>query len=217
VPLDSGEIVAFLIAVSFAAGLNASGTVFVLGLLARMGVLSLPGDLGMLASWWIIGGAGLLFLVEVVADKVPLFDLVWNVLQTFVRVPVAGVLAYVATPSLDPMWQAAATALGAGLALLAHTLKTTLRTAVTTSPEPASNVGLSVTEDVLALGLTWFAASYPWLAAALVVVLVVVAVLLLRWLWRGARRLITAVSPPTPPPVPPRQAPHEPPAGASQP
>jgi len=190
VTLDPREIIAFLVAVSFAAGLNASGTVVVLGLMARLGVLALPGDLNMLASWWVIGGAGLLFLVEVVADKVPLFDLVWNVLQTFVRVPVAGVLAYAATPSLDPMWQGAAVAIGAGLALLAHTLKTTLRTAVSASPEPASNIGLSVTEDLLALGLTWFAASYPWLAAGIVFVLIVAAVLLLRFLWRGTKRLL---------------------------
>ncbi|MBM3750766.1 MAG: DUF4126 domain-containing protein [Acidimicrobiia bacterium] len=188
--LDPREIVAFLIAVSFAAGLNASGTVVVLGLMARLEVLALPGDLNMLASWWVIGGAGALFLVEVVADKVPLFDLVWNVLQTFVRVPVAGVLAYAATPSLDPMWQGAAVVLGAVLALAAHTLKTTLRTAVSASPEPASNIGLSVTEDLLALGLTWFAASYPWLAAGIVLVLIVTAVLLLRFLWRSARRIL---------------------------
>jgi hypothetical protein len=197
VPLEPREIVAFLVAVSFAAGLNVSGTVALLGLLARAGVLTLPGDLGMLASWWVIGGAGLLFLVEVVADKVPLFDLVWNVLQTFVRVPVAGLLAYSATPSLDPGWQAAATLLGATLALVAHTLKTTIRTAVSASPEPASNFGLSITEDLLALGLTWFAASYPWLAAALVFVLVVAGLLLLRFLWRGAKRLLSTPEQPS--------------------
>jgi len=192
VPLEPREIVAFLVAVSFAAGLNVSGTVALLGLLARAGVLTLPGDLGMLASWWVIGGAAVLFLVEVVADKVPLFDLVWNVLQTFVRVPVAAVLSYAATPSLDPGWQLAATAMGAGLALLAHTLKTTIRTAVSASPEPASNIALSLTEDLVALGLTWFAASHPWLAAILVCVLVVAAVLILRLIWRGARRLMGA-------------------------
>lgn len=190
--LDPREIVAFLIAVSFAAGLNVSGTVVVLGVMARLGVLALPGDLDMLASWWVIGGAGVLFLVEVIADKVPLFDLVWNVLQTFVRVPVAGVLAYAATPSLDPGWQAAAVVLGTGLALVAHTLKTTLRTAVSASPEPASNIGLSVTEDLLALGLTWFAASYPWLAAGIVFVLIVTAVMILRFLWRASKRILRA-------------------------
>lgn len=189
-PLDPRETVAFLIAVSFAAGLNVSGTVAVLGLLARFGVLDLPGDLGLLESWWVIGSAGVLFLVEVVADKIPLFDLIWNVLQTFVRVPTAALLAYAATPSLDAGWQIGATALGAGLALTAHTLKTTMRTAVSASPEPVSNIGLSITEDLLALGLTWFAASYPLLAAGIVVVLIVVAVIILRLLWRAARRLM---------------------------
>jgi hypothetical protein len=189
VPLDPREIVAFLIAVSFAAGLNVSGTITVLGLLARFGALELPGDLDLLASWWVIGGAGVLFLVEVIADKIPLFDVIWNVLQTFVRVPTAAVLAYAATPSLDPGWQLAATGLGATLALTAHTLKTTMRTAVSASPEPASNITLSVTEDVIALGLTWFAATYPWVAAAIVLVLVAAAAVVLRLLWRGARRL----------------------------
>lgn len=189
-PLDPREVVAFLVAVSFAAGLNASGTVALLGLLARFGVLTLPGDLGMLASWWVIGGAGALFLVEVVADKIPLVDLIWNVLQTFVRVPVAAVLSYAATPALDPQWQLAAAAMGALLALLAHTLKTSLRTAVSTSPEPATNVGLSLTEDVIALGLTWFAATHPWLAAVMVGLLVLTAAVILRLLWRGAARLL---------------------------
>lgn len=189
-PLDPREVVAFLIAVSFAAGLNVSGTVAVLGLLARFGVLELPGDLGLLESYWVIGSAGVLFAVEVVADKIPLFDLIWNVLQTFVRVPTAALLAYAATPSLEPGWQLGATALGATLALTAHTLKTAMRTAVSASPEPASNIGLSITEDLLALGLTWFAASYPLLAAAMVVVLIVTAVVTLRLLWRGARRLM---------------------------
>jgi len=197
-PLEPRELIAFLIAISFAAGLNVSGTVALLGLLARAGVLTLPGDLGMLMSWWVIGGAGLLFVVEVIADKVPLLDLIWNVLQTFVRVPAAGVIAYAATPSLDPGWQVAATVLGAGLALLAHTLKTTMRTAVSTSPEPVSNIGLSVTEDLLALGLTWFAASYPWLAAILVGLLIVMALVIIRVLWRSARRLFKVAKPAAP-------------------
>lgn len=197
-PLEPRELIAFLIAISFAAGLNVSGTVALLGLLARAGVLTLPGDLGMLMSWWVIGGASVLFVIEVVADKIPLLDLIWNVLQTFVRVPAAAVIAYAATPTLDPGWQVAATVVGAGLALLAHTLKTTMRTAVSASPEPASNVALSVTEDLLALGLTWFAASYPWLAAILVGVLIVVAVVIIRLLWRGARRLFKPSRPPAP-------------------
>lgn len=190
--MSPAEIVAFLIAVCFAAGLNVSGTVALLGVLARTGVLDLPGDLGALASWWVIGPSAALFIVEVIADKIPLLDLIWNVLQTFIRVPAAAVLAYNALPALDPGWQFAAGALGAALALVAHTLKTTMRTAVNASPEPASNVGVSLTEDLMALGVVWFATQYPWLAAGFVLCVLATGFFIARWLFRRIRRWGTA-------------------------
>jgi hypothetical protein len=186
---DPREVVAFLVAVCFAAGLNVSGTVAILGLLSRFGVLALPGELGFVASWWVIGGAAVLFLIETVADKVPLLDVVWNVLWTFVRVPVAGILAYAALPELSPGWQLVAGTAGALLALIAHGLKTSLRTAVSASPEPASNMALSLGEDVFALAIVWFASQYPWLAAAVVLVTIVVVGLVVRWLFRQFTRL----------------------------
>lgn len=193
-PLSPEAVAAFLVAVCFAAGLNVSGTVALLGVMARLGWVVLPGDLGVMSSGWVIGASLALFIVEVIADKVPLFDLVWNVLQTFVRVPTAALLAYAATPELSPGWQLLAGVLGALIALVAHTLKTALRTSVSASPEPVSNIGLSVAEDVTALGLTWFAVTYPWIAAGLVVVVVITAVVVLRWLWRMARSLAATTS-----------------------
>lgn len=193
-PLSPEAVAAFLVAVCFAAGLNVSGTVSLLGVMARLGWVVLPGDLGVMSSWWVIGASLVMFIVEVIADKVPLFDLVWNVLQTFVRVPTAALLAYAATPELSPGWQLLAGVLGALIALVAHTLKTALRTSVSASPEPVSNIGLSVAEDVTALGLTWFAVTYPWIAAGLVVVVVITAVVVLRWLWRMARSLAATTS-----------------------
>lgn len=193
-PLSPEAVAAFLVAVCFAAGLNVSGTVSLLGVMARLGWVVLPGDLGVMSSGWVIGASLALFIVEVIADKVPLFDLVWNVLQTFVRVPTAALLAYAATPELSPGWQLLAGVLGALIALVAHTLKTALRTSVSASPEPVSNIGLSVAEDVTALGLTWFAVTYPWIAAGLVVVVVITAVVVLRWLWRMARSLAATTS-----------------------
>ncbi|GMV21266.1 MAG: hypothetical protein AMXMBFR57_12150 [Acidimicrobiia bacterium] len=187
--MSSAEIAAFLVAVCFAAGLNVSGTVTLLGVLARLGVVDLPGGLDSLESWWVIGPAAALFLVELVADKIPLFDLVWNVLQTFIRVPVAGLIAYAALPELSPGWQLAAGALGSLLALVAHTLKSTIRTAVNTSPEPASNIAVSLGEDLLALGVVWFATQYPWLAAALVLFVLATGFLVVRWLFRRLRSL----------------------------
>jgi|ERR1035437_2797339 hypothetical protein len=94
VRIPSNELFAVLIAISFAAGLNVYATVATLGLLAHTGVFSLPPALQLLSSWYVIAGAGVLFLVELFADKIPVFDLLWNALHTFVRVPVAALLAY---------------------------------------------------------------------------------------------------------------------------
>jgi len=194
--LSSPEhVTAFLVAVCFAAGLNVYGTVATLGLVARAGLVVLPGDLAVVQNPWIIGACLVLFALEFVADKVPLVDLVWNVLQTFVRVPVAGLLAYGALPTLDPGWQLAAGAGGALLALAAHAGKTTMRTAVSASPEPASNIGLSLAEDASALALTWFATQYPYVAAGMVIVMVLVLTLVTRWLFRMICATISRVSP----------------------
>ena len=190
-----GHLGAFIIAVCFAAGLNVYGTVATLGLCARAGLVVLPGDLGVLQSWWVIGGCALLFAIEFVADKIPYVDLVWNVLQTFVRVPVAALLAYSALPTLDPSWQLAAGAVGGVLALAAHSGKTTIRTAVNTSPEPVSNFSLSLSEDVLALSLTWFATQYPILAAGIVIAILVSLALVARWLVRKIGKLTTTFRP----------------------
>ncbi|MGA7290947.1 MAG: DUF4126 domain-containing protein, partial [Terriglobales bacterium] len=81
------ELVGLIVAVSFAAGLNVYATVATLGLLARAGVLDLPSGLHLLSNWWVIGASSALFAVEFFADKIPAFDLFWNALHTFVRVP----------------------------------------------------------------------------------------------------------------------------------
>lgn len=177
-------------AVCFAAGLNVYGTVATLGLVSRFGLVVLPGDLAVVSNSWVIGACLVLFALEFVADKIPLVDLVWNVVQTFVRVPVAGLLAYGALPALDPGWQLAAGAAGSALALVAHAGKTTIRAAVTGSPEPVSNIGFSLAEDASALTLAWFATQYPYVAAGLVVVMILMLVVVTRWALRGLRKLV---------------------------
>ena len=126
-----------------------------------------PPGLQLLASWWVIGRRGVLFAVEFFADKVPAFDLLWNALQTFVRVPVAAFLAYGATSQLSPEKQLLATLVGGAIALAAHGGKTAVRAAVTPSPEPFSNISLSLGEDALAIFLTWFATTHPYVAASI--------------------------------------------------
>jgi hypothetical protein len=187
--LNTAHLLAILVTASFAAGLNVYATVATLGLLARFHLLALPPTLHPLESWWIIGISAILFLVEFFADKVPAFDLLWNALHTFVRVPVAALIAWGATAQLSPADQILAAPLGAAIAFAAHSGKIAARAAVTPSPEPFSNMALSVGEDAVAVGLTWFATQHPYIAAGVVVILLLVIVALVRLVWRALRNL----------------------------
>jgi len=189
VKLSPNEIAAALVAISFAAGLHVYATLATLGLLAHTGVLPLPPALQLLTNWWVIGSSIGLFLLEFFADKIPAFDLVWNALHTFIRVPVAALLAYGATSQLSPEKQMLATLAGGLIALAAHGGKTAVRAAVTPSPEPISNIGLSLGEDALAIFLTWFATRHPYIAATVALCFVAVIVLLVRWVVRALRSL----------------------------
>ena len=183
-------IAALVIAASFAAGLNVYATVLTLGVLARLHWAVLPGGLEMLGDWWVIGAAAALFAAEFVADKIPGLDLVWNALHTFVRIPVAALLAYGATTHLSPQLQLLAVAVGSAIALAAHGSKTAVRAAVTPSPEPVSNIALSTTEDSAAVGLRWLVTGHPWASATIALVGVAVAIFAVRWVVMAIRRML---------------------------
>ena len=183
------ELVGLIVAVSFAAGLNVYATVATLGLLAHAGLVALPSGLHPLASWWVIGASGVLFAIEFFADKIPVFDLFWNALHTFVRIPVAALIAYGATSQLSPEKQLLATLAGGAIALAAHGGKTAARVAVTPSPEPLSNFVLSAGEDTLAVFLTWLATQHPIAAGGIVVVFLVVLIIVMRWIVRAMKNL----------------------------
>ena len=186
---DPRELAALIAVVSFAAGLNVYATVASLGLLARFGILALPAQLHDLTSWYVIVIAGILFAVEFFADKVPAFDLVWNALHTFVRIPVAALLAYQATAGL-PLWQqVAATTAGSLIAFTAHGGKMAARAAVTPSPEPFSNAALSFGEDAFVVFLVWLATKHPAVAAIIVLMLMTIIAVLARWVIRALRDL----------------------------
>src|SRR4029077_11042422 len=183
--IPPAELFSLLAAIGFAAGLNLYATVAVLGLLARFGQLPVPQGLLLLAGGPVIAASTALFVIEFFADKIPAFDLIWNALHTFIRVPVAGLLAYQATRQLSPEHQLLATLVGAAVALAAHGGKMAARAAVTPSPEPLSNVALSFGEDVLAVGLTWLATRHPYVAGVLAIIFVMIVVLLIRWVIRA--------------------------------
>ena len=185
----SSELVGLIVAVSFAAGLNVYATVATLGLLANAGLLDLPTGLHLITSWWVIASSGILFAIEFFADKIPAFDLLWNAMHTFVRIPVAALIAYGATTQLSPEKQLLATLAGGAIALAAHGGKTAARVAVTPSPEPVSNFVLSASEDTLAVFLTWLATRHPIAAGTIVAVFLVVIVVVMRWVVRAMKNL----------------------------
>jgi hypothetical protein len=183
------SIAALIVAASFAAGLNVYATVATLGILAHLHWVVLPGGLESLQNPWIIGVAGLLFAVEIFADKIPAFDLLWNAAHTFIRIPVGALLAYEAASNLSPEMKLLAAAAGAAIAALAHTSKTAARALVTPSPEPVSNIALSAGEDVAAISLTWLATHHPYLAGGIATVSIVFLIFSLRWIVVRLKRL----------------------------
>jgi hypothetical protein len=191
---SGAELTALLVVVSFSAGLNAYATVAMLGILSRTGALDLPPTLHPLVNPYVIAACAALFLVEFVADKIPVFDLFWNALQTFVRVPVAAVLAYGATAQLPQGEQLLATLLGAVIAFAAHGGKIAARAAVTHSPEPFSNVALSLGEDGLVVFLTWLATRHPYVSALLVAAMLLVIASTIGWVVRALRRLFRSAA-----------------------
>jgi hypothetical protein len=193
-PTSNQEWLALAVSSSFAAGLNVYATIATLGILSRTGVLSLPTSLYLIQDWWVIVIAGIMFALEFVADKIPVVDLVWNALHTFIRVPVGALLAYGATQQLSPGAQAMSAALGGALALVSHSSKLAARTMVTPSPEPVSNSVLSVCEDVGAIGLTWFATHHPFVAAGVTSAAVIALVFAARWLVNGVRNTWSSLS-----------------------
>ena len=183
------DVLAVVLGASFAAGLNVYATVATLGLLAHAHAFALPPALHLLESWPVIVACALLFGLEFIADKVPVFDLFWNALNTFVKVPVAALLSYGATQNLTPGLQLAASLLGGAIALTAHGSKLAVRTAATSSPEPFSNIALSLAEDAGAIFLTWLVTRHPILAAIIAAGLLLLSILAIRYVVLALRRL----------------------------
>jgi uncharacterized membrane protein len=174
-------------------GVKLYASVLTLGLLQRLGFAQLPGELRILGEWWVIAIAGVLCLVEFVADKIPAVDSAWDAVHTFIRVPAGAVLAAAAFGHFDSRVRLLAFLLGGGVALTSHGTKAAARLAVNASPEPFSNILLSVVEDIGSVGLSLLAAFHPVVTLVIVTVLVVLGILIVRKVARGIRSLFRRV------------------------
>jgi hypothetical protein len=187
------QTLGFALGTSFASGLNLYATVAAAGLLQRFGVITLPPSLQVLAHPAVLAIAIAMFVIEFVADKIPVVDSVWDAVHTFIRPPAAAILAYSAFGPVPEAWKLGAALLAGSVALTSHGAKASMRAAANTSPEPFSNWALSITEDGVAVFLSWLAAAHPYASGAVAVVLVIVATFiiwkLLGFLRRAMARL----------------------------
>lgn len=170
-------------------GINLYATVVTLGVLQRMQMVKLPGGLDMLGEWWVIGLAGGMYVIEFIADKIPAVDSAWDAIHTFIRVPAGAILAATAFADFDPSIKMAAMIIGGGIALGSHGTKAATRLAANTSPEPVSNIALSIGEDILTFGTTVLMAFFPVIMIAIVLIFLILAIWLIPKIIRAMRRM----------------------------
>jgi hypothetical protein len=170
-------------------GINLYATVLTLGLMQRFAGVTLPGSMNAVGSWWVIGVAGALYLVEFFADKIPAVDSAWDAIHTFIRVPAGAILAASAFASFDPMITTIAMLVGGGVALGSHGTKAATRLAANTSPEPVSNIGLSLAEDVITFGSAVLMVFHPVVILVVVIIFLLIAVWIVPKIFRAIRRL----------------------------
>ena len=184
------ELLPVVLTSGWASGINAYLVVLVLGLIGRFTeVAGIPEGL---TRTDVLVVAAVLYLVELVADKIPYFDSLWDAVSTAIRPTVGAVIGLLIAQDAPTLEQAILAACGGAAALISHLVKGGLRLIVNTSPEPASNITVSVGEDVAVAGVTTLAVLNPGLALAIAALLLVTGILLLVLLWsrvlRGWRR-----------------------------
>jgi hypothetical protein len=177
-------------ALAWGAGLRLYLVVFVLGLAGWGGWWPLPEHLQGLAHPMVLAASGFMALVELFADKLPWLDSLWDLLHTLIRIPAGAALAAGVFGDAGTATTLAAALLGGSLTAATHLTKSGTRAAVNTSPEPFSNLALSLSEDVVVIGGAWLAFEHPLVFLALLMGFLLAAALLLRMIVRGLRRML---------------------------
>lgn len=182
VALELPQLAALAAALGWASGMRLYAVVFITGAAGHLGWLPLPPGLQVLQHPLVLGLSFVLFVVEFVADKIPAVDTLWDAVHTFIRIPAGAALAAGALGADHATWVVLAALAGGSLAATAHAAKTTTRAAANTSPEPFSNVLLSLAGDAAVPLMLWLAVQHPavfWpvLALAMLLALVLIAVL----------------------------------------
>jgi len=173
--MDLVQTIALSAGLAWASGLRLYLVLFLAGLLSSLGYLELPQTLAVLQQPLVIGAAGVMALAELVADKVPAFDSLWDSFQTFIRIPAGALLAAFALGEVDPGWMVAAGLVGGSITAGTHFAKAGSRLAINTSPEPFSNWLASFGEEGMVLGGMWAMLTSPVVFLVLLAIFLVLA------------------------------------------
>jgi hypothetical protein len=178
--LGTPELLALAGALGWASGFRLYAVVFLVGLAGAMGWMQLPAGLQVLQHPVLLGTAGFMLFIEFFADKIPVVDSLWDMVNSVVRIPAGAALAAGVFGADSGTVALAAALLGGSLAATSQATKTTTRAAINSSPEPFSNLGMSLVEDGLVVGAVWLATSHP---VAFVVLLAIAVVLMWITTW----------------------------------
>jgi hypothetical protein len=191
---DTWQLVALAATLGIASGLRLYAVLFIVGGAGYLGWIDLPAGLAALAHPLVLAASGFMCFVEFFADKIPGVDSLWDVVHTLIRIPAGAALAASVFGDSSSAMMLAAAILGGTLAAGSHFTKAGSRAVINTSPEPFSNVGASLGEDLAVGGLLWLAIAHPLAAAVVVLLLIAVMVWLLPKLWRMVRRVVARLA-----------------------
>ena len=192
---DTTQFVAVAAALGWASGLRLYAVLFLTGLAGFIGWVDLPPGLRLLQHPLMLGASGLMLVVEFCADKIPGVDTLWDALHTLIRIPAGAWLAAQVFGGDGATWTTIAALLGGGLAATAHAAKATTRAAANTSPEPFSNIGLSLLGDAAVPAMLWLSWTHPWLCLAALALAVAAGLALVVVLFRFLRALFSRFAP----------------------
>ncbi len=187
--MDMAQTIALSAGLAWASGLRLYLVVFLAGALSYFGYLQLPATLSILQNPLVIGTAGILAFAELIADKIPAFDSLWDSFQTFIRIPAGALLAAFALGDVDPSWMVAAGLIGGTITAGTHFAKAGSRLAINTSPEPFSNWLASFGEEGMVLGGLWTMLASPVVFLGLLAAFLLLAGFVLYRLWGLVGRL----------------------------
>ncbi len=191
--MDMLQTIALSAGLAWASGLRLYLVVFLAGVLSYFGYLHLPASLSVLQNPLVIGVAGVMAFAELIADKIPAFDSLWDSFQTFIRIPAGALLAAFAMGDVDPSWTVAAGLIGGTITAGTHFAKAGSRLAINTSPEPFSNWLASFGEEGMVLGGLWTMLASPAIFLGLLAIFLVIAGFVLVKLWGFVGRLLRRV------------------------